>query len=85
MQPSMLTLEANIHVLPGSLVSNIISRGPGGPDDLHLTFTFDLNVPGIEDGTPEAAAHAARRDAMSAIAVPHTIEVIRELAVKGEL
>jgi hypothetical protein len=36
----------------GSIVQNIISKGPD--KTLFLTFTYDWNLPGIEPGTPEA-------------------------------
>jgi hypothetical protein len=66
-------------------VSNIISRGAGGENDLYLTYTFVIDFPDVEEGTPEAAAKAAEVHGMGAKVVPHVIQTIRNLVVEGKI
>jgi hypothetical protein len=39
----------------GSVVKNIISDGASGEDkDLYMTYAFEFNFPGMEEGSKEA-------------------------------
>lgn len=63
-------------------ISNIISSGDG-ESDLYLTFTFDLNVPDVQEGTVEAKDRQAQLQARAEEAVAASIVEIREM-VKGK-
>jgi hypothetical protein len=66
-------------------VSNIISRGAGGEDDLYLTYTFVIDYPDVEEGSSQAAVKVAEVQRMSAGVVPHVIKTIRSLVVEGKI
>ncbi|MCJ1308547.1 hypothetical protein MMC25_002200 [Agyrium rufum] len=73
-------------VKSGSFISNIISTGPGGPDDLYLTFTFSFVHPGIEDPNSEEVHEKQKGYSIQGIkTVAHTIEVIREMVESGKI
>ena len=64
-------------------VSNIISVDAG--NELYLTFTFILEVPGVVEGTPEANSRVDVIRATAREAVQHSVDVIRQLASDGRL
>ena len=69
----------------GTVISNIISSGKGGEQDLYLTFTFSWSFSEIKEGTDEAAKKAKVLDGMAWDGVEHTIAQIRELVKNGEI
>jgi len=64
-------------------VQNIISLGPS--DELYLTFTFDLERPDLEAGSDKAKEFGAEWGQTALKTVQHTIEVVREMVVKGDI
>ena len=70
----------------GATVSNIVGGGRGGPDDLHLTFTFDFVYPHIADANSAEAKEEQKKLFEGGLkTVEHTVEVCREFVVKGEV
>ncbi|MCJ1336642.1 hypothetical protein MMC09_001920 [Bachmanniomyces sp. S44760] len=69
---------------PKGLISNIVSSGET-PTELYLTFTFDMEEADIEPGSKEEKEKIAEYDASGIKAVDHSIKVIREMVVKGEI
>ncbi len=70
----------------GARIANIVSPGASGdPADLYMTFTFEWPVPDIEAGTKEAEEKRKQIQALGTKTVRHTIDVMREMAEKGEL
>lgn len=68
----------------GNFITNTISRGPG-QNELYLTFTFEWVFPTVEEGSKVAQEKEEQLQNQAAVAVPHTIEVIRALAQEGRL
>jgi hypothetical protein len=69
----------------GYKISNVLTQGPGGDDDLYLTYDFLFTYPDIQEGTPEAEAKKQELLMMSRGGVTHGIVVIRDLVQKGEI
>ena len=70
----------------GNAVSNIISGGLGGKDDLYLTFTFDFAYPHIADAEGAEAKEERKKLFEGGLkTVAHTVDVCRELVVSGEV
>jgi len=69
----------------GTTISNIISDGPGGPDDLMLTYSFEWKHPDIEEGSPKIDALMERHSKTAKMAVDKTIEHVRNLVQSGKL
>lgn len=67
----------------GNFITNTISNGKGGPDDLYLTFTFEWDFPDIQEGSKEAEEKEAllKQD----MGVLHSIEVMRAMVRNGQL
>lgn len=68
----------------GSFVTNTISNG-AGENELYLTFTFEWIFPNVEEGSKLAEEKYAQLNSQSAVAVSHTIEVIRGWVRDGNL
>jgi hypothetical protein len=70
----------------GTVIQNIISHGPSSsPSDHLLTFAFNFQRPDLVEGSKEAKEFAQRLKETAPSAVSHTIQVARELVVKGEI
>jgi hypothetical protein len=69
----------------GYKISNVLTTGPGGEDDLYLTYDFLFEFPDFEDGTPEAEAKKQELFNMSRVGVTQGIITIRDLVKKGEI
>ncbi|KIW05600.1 hypothetical protein, variant [Verruconis gallopava] len=67
----------------GGLVCNIVSQGPGGPEDLCMTYTFQYLHPGASD--EEIKELTEKRAKMSKMAVEGTIEAIRKMVQDGRI
>lgn len=79
------TIQADFHMVDfGNYISNIISAGDG-ESDLYLTFTFALNFPEIEEGTPEAEARAQQVAGAAKGATTSSINEIRTLVQTGAI
>lgn len=79
-----MDLKVNFHMLEKPVdVSNIISVGAN--DELYLTFTFIMEIPGVVEGTPEANSKADAMVATARKAIQKTIDVIRQLVNDGKL
>ena len=78
---SDLLAQADFYMDNGTHVSNIVSVGPSGPEDLHMTFTFDIVAPEGMD----IQAEKARTEKMALDTVQLTIQVIRGLVKEGKL
>ncbi|MCJ1385617.1 hypothetical protein MMC17_008740 [Xylographa soralifera] len=73
--------QADFYMDNGTHISNIVSVGPEGTEELYMTFTFDIVAP---EGTDTEDEHAKIVKAGLAT-VKHTIEIIRGLAKEGKL
>ncbi|EOA92295.1 hypothetical protein ACJQWK_03889 [Exserohilum turcicum] len=70
----------------GTHVRNIISDGPSGDlDDLHMTYVFEIRLPGVHEGSEEADKEFVRLKAMAKKAVESSIEAIREMVKDGRI
>ncbi|MCJ1394673.1 hypothetical protein MMC18_007553 [Xylographa bjoerkii] len=74
-------MKADFHMDNGTLISNIVSVGGQGPDDLYMTFTFDVVAP---EGT-DTKSEQAKIEQTGLATVGHTIDVIRGLVKEGKL
>lgn len=63
-------------------IDNVLSDLDG---ELILTFTFGLNFPGIEGGSPEEKAHGDNVRGAYIGAVTSTISQVRDLAISGQV
>jgi hypothetical protein len=68
----------------GSLISNIVSEGPGGAEkgDLWMTYVFERRHGELEGGDVEGGLEEAREKELliARMAVEKTIESVREMA-----
>ncbi|ORX98530.1 hypothetical protein BCR34DRAFT_676960 [Clohesyomyces aquaticus] len=70
----------------GTHVRNVISSGPGGPEDFHMTYMFEFLLPNIsETDTEGKEKETARLTGMSKVAVESSIKVIREMVQDGRI
>ncbi|KAK8158740.1 hypothetical protein IWX90DRAFT_482159 [Phyllosticta citrichinensis] len=68
----------------GSTITNLISTGAGGQDDLYLTYIFEWRHPELSaDASDEIAKLQAKHDAMAKMAVEKSIESIRKMVAEG--
>ncbi|KAK8180390.1 hypothetical protein IWZ00DRAFT_562869 [Phyllosticta capitalensis] len=68
----------------GSTITNLISKGAGGDDDLYLTYIFEWRHPELSaDATDEIAQLRAKYDGMAKMAVEKSIESIRKMVAEG--
>ncbi|MCJ1282528.1 hypothetical protein MMC26_001851 [Xylographa opegraphella] len=74
-------MQADFFMDNGTHISNIVSVGSVGSEDLYMTFTFDIVAP---EGTDTKVEHANTLKAGHAT-VKHTIEIIRGLVKEGKL
>jgi len=72
---------ADFYMDNGTHISNIVSVGSQGPEDLYMTFTFDIVVP---DGT-DPERERANIEKTGLATVQHSIEVIKDLVKEGKL
>ena len=63
-------------------IDNVISESESG---LLLSFTFGINFPGIEDGSPEEKAKGDSMRGAYTGAVAATLRKVREMVANGEL
>jgi hypothetical protein len=69
-----------------TVIKNIISAGPSlQDDDLHMTYAFELDYPGLEEGSVEAEAEAEKMTGMAKMAVEKSIQTIRAMVVDGRI
>ena len=70
----------------GATVSNVVSGGLEGENDLYMTFTWDFVYPHIADaGSAEAKEEQRKLFEGGLKTVKHTVDVCREFVVKGEV
>ena len=67
---------------PGDIFNELYFSDSG---ELTLTFTFALDLPDIEAGTPEASAFAAELEESYLLSIRATIKHIRHLVKDGSL
>ena len=81
--------QAEFHMpLTSTRIVNIISPGPkhdSDPSDLYLTFTFEWHFPDLEAGSKQAEEKRRQMQELGTKTVGHTIDVLREMAERGEL
>ena len=89
----MLSTQADRSPLPqvdfrnldsGAFINNTISQGKD-ETDLYLTFYFEWPYPKIQEGSGEAKKLSDQLWQQAKKTVQHTIDVAREMKVKGEL
>ncbi|KAK7511151.1 uncharacterized protein IWZ02DRAFT_385866 [Phyllosticta citriasiana] len=67
----------------GSTITNLISTGSGGQDDLYLTYIFEWRHPDLSaDAADEIAKLRAKYDGMAKMAVEKSIESIRKMVAE---
>ncbi|KAJ6128820.1 hypothetical protein N7471_010037 [Penicillium samsonianum] len=67
----------------GSIVENIIAKGPD--QTLHLTFTYEWHLPGIEPGTNEAKKAEDDHMKIAVSSVQGTITAMRKMAQENRI
>lgn len=79
-------LQVDFEQENGSMISNIVSEGPGGTEgDLHMTYVFEWRHPEVEAGGAEEEELTVKHRGMAKMAVDGTIQTLRKLAAAGEL
>ncbi|TKX18539.1 putative acetylaranotin biosynthesis cluster protein L [Elsinoe australis] len=79
-------LKVDFHQTDGSLVSNIVSDGPGLRDeDLLMTYTFQWIGQDAEPGSEEEAKMLEKNRGMAKGAVEGSIDTIRRLVKEGKI
>ena len=68
----------------GAFINNTISQGKD-VTDLYLTFYFEWQYPKIQEGSEEAKNLSDQLWQQAKKTVQHTIDVAREMKIKGEL
>jgi hypothetical protein len=68
-----------------SFVTNTISTGTQGPDDLYLTFTFEWNFPAIQEGSQEAEDKEKQLKQEGVLGISYATDVIRAMVRDGKL
>ncbi|MCJ1396875.1 hypothetical protein MMC11_000065 [Xylographa trunciseda] len=74
-------MKADFYMDNGTHISNIVSVGPKGSEDLYMTFTFDIVGP---EGT-DVEGEQANIEKTGLATVEHTIESIRGMVKEGTL
>ncbi|OAK96007.1 DUF1857-domain-containing protein [Phaeosphaeriaceae sp. SRC1lsM3a] len=70
----------------GTTVKNIISAsGPGGDENLHMTYVFEFDFPQLEEGSEAANAQLEKVQGNARMAVEKSIETIREMVLDGRI
>ncbi|KAF2737322.1 DUF1857-domain-containing protein [Polyplosphaeria fusca] len=68
----------------GTTIRNVVSDGPSGqPEDLHMTYIFEFNLPDLPEAEREAKEKQLK--GMAKMAVESSITVIREMVVDGRI
>ena len=76
--------RVDFHQMNGSLVMNLISRGPDG--ELFMTYSFDWLHPEVDEGDSEKVEELRKRYTEGATgAVENSIKSIREMVVDGRI
>jgi hypothetical protein len=57
----------------GSTIRNIVSDGPGGDEDLHMTYVFEFRLPKVQEGSEQAEKEAQRLKGVSTYVLPRII------------
>ena len=65
------------------LVTNVISDGSNGADDLYMTYIFEWKHPEIDAESAEVKDLLAKHRAMAKMAVDKSIESIRKFVKEG--
>lgn len=68
----------------GTVITNTISTGVG-ENELYLTYTFEWDFPGIEEGSEEANEKERQLTKEGVRGVPHAIDVMRAMVREGKL
>ena len=66
------------------MISNIVSVG-AAPEELYLTFTFEVIFPDLEEGSQEEEEKRKVQEKMGMQAVEHTIQTIRAMVKDGRI
>ncbi|KAF1940771.1 DUF1857-domain-containing protein [Clathrospora elynae] len=70
----------------GTHIHNIIADGPsGGPEDMTLTFVFEVKMPHLEAGTEETDKEYQRLKSMGKMGVESSINAVREMVKDGRI
>ncbi|KAJ4985251.1 hypothetical protein SVAN01_09293 [Stagonosporopsis vannaccii] len=70
----------------GTHIRNVVSDGPSGEEgDLHMTYMFEFDLPGVEEGSEEKAKEVKKLKGMAKMAVEKSIETIREMVNDGRI
>ncbi|KAF1358328.1 DUF1857-domain-containing protein [Lizonia empirigonia] len=69
----------------GSHIRNVLSEGPGGAEDLYLTYLFEVRLPGVVEGSDEYEREVRRVKGMAKMAVEKSIETIRDMVRDGRI
>jgi hypothetical protein len=79
-------LQVDFYQEDRSVISNIISDGPGGTDkDLYMTYVFEWLRPKVEAGSEKEKELRAEYEKMAKMAVESSIGSIRRMVVAGEI
>jgi len=63
-----------------------VSDGPSGEEgDLLMTYMFEFDIPGVEEGSEEKEKHVQRLKGTAKMAVEKSIETIREMVKDGRI
>ena len=66
------------------MISNIVSVGVS-PEELYLTFTFEVIFQDLEEGSQEVEEKRKVQEKMGMQAVEHTIQTIRAMVKDGRI
>jgi hypothetical protein len=72
-----VSLKVDFEQDDGTHVRNVISNGPSGDDDLHMTYMFEFRYPNIEPGSEEAEKQKTRMKGVSAFGLILTFARLR--------